>query len=102
MARNSLKFLGIVFDRDGSDEKFKLLKEHIRRDQEIEGWWHYLNNMYIVKTSKTTSKLTSEIHDILDDESFLIIEVNTQRSDGWLPPRAWKWFEKHAKEVVSG
>lgn len=60
------------------------------------GWWHYLDSTWFIKTSESPSewinKLRPHIDEILD--SILVIEIATKaRRNGWLPKKAWDWID---------
>lgn len=62
------------------------------------GWWHYLDSTWIIKTTESPAewgnKLRPHIDSILD--SILVVEISQNaRRSGWLTKKAWEWIDSN-------
>jgi len=56
-------------------------------------WWHYLDTVWIVKTTKNASDIFASIEPHIDKETDLIfINEISPDQQGWLPKKAWEWM----------
>lgn len=67
----------------------------------ITDWWHYLPNVYIVRSSHHEKILSDGIMARNPGLLFLIIEVNLGKTDGVLNKNAWEWIKDKSKSVFS-
>lgn len=59
----------------------------------LSSWWHYLpGSIFLVQTNLPLNQLNSLVSQHMGGLQFLIIEVNPDQSQGWLPKEAWKWL----------
>jgi hypothetical protein len=59
-------------------------------------WWHYINNVYIVASTKTASELyNAAIKGMTGIDNVYIVEINPKNEQGWLPKKAWEWLQKY-------
>ena len=69
------------------------------------GWWHYLDNTWLVSTDESATQLYNRLAPYLDGGDSLLIVQAGRDVQGWLPDDAWKWIERElvgvAREVVS-
>jgi len=63
--------------------------------QYISDWWHYLENVYIVISSLDVNQIYNLISPQLGGRNLLIIEINPNNAQGWLPKKAWEWIQKY-------
>lgn len=63
----------------------------------ITDWWHYIDETYLVVSNLDINILYNAIFPGVPQRYLLIIEVNPDNSQGWLPPNAWAWLEKYKK-----
>ncbi len=61
----------------------------------ISDWWHYMDETYMVVSSLDVNKLYSAIFPGVPQRYLLIIEVNANNAQGWLPKDAWTWLQKY-------
>lgn len=61
----------------------------------ISDWWHYTDNTYIVASSQTVGALYSATFPGVPGRHILVIEVNPNNAQGWLPKEAWTWLQKY-------
>ena len=59
----------------------------------MQAWWHYLASAYIIASVMNARQLQDEIHSRWDG-LFLVAEINTRNSGGWLPAEAWEWINE--------
>jgi hypothetical protein len=56
-------------------------------------WWHFLDQTYIVVTQFTPKELRERLVPQMEPtDHFLIVPVDPQQADGWLPKTAWEWM----------
>lgn len=64
--------------------------ETIKR--EANGWWHYLENVWIVNTWMTPHQFAQKLYPhITKDDRLLIVKITVEQQ-GWLPQDAWNWL----------
>lgn len=65
----------------------------------ISDWWQYMSNTYLIVSSLSVDQLYNLIvsSQILR-RYLLIIEVNPNNAQGWLPKKAWEWIEHYQKK----
>lgn len=61
----------------------------------ISDWWHYTDNTYIVASVQDVSALYRATFPGIPGKYILIIEVNPDNAQGWLPEAAWTWIKKY-------
>lgn len=61
----------------------------------ISDWWHYIDEAYLVATNREVSQLYNSVFPGVPRRYLLIIEVDPNNVQGWLPPAAWKWLQKY-------
>lgn len=61
----------------------------------ISDWWHYTDNVYIVASSQEVSDLYNVTFPGVPGRYILIIEVDPNNAQGWLPQKAWAWLQKY-------
>ena len=61
-----------------------------------EGWWHYLESLWIITSKLELNYWRDKINkSIGKDDTFIIIEIEKGKTDGWLPKEAWKWIKNN-------
>jgi len=61
----------------------------------LSDWWHYINDFYLVSTSLNVNDLYNIVFRGIPGRHLIIIEVNPNNSQGWLPKQAWDWLQKY-------
>ena len=61
----------------------------------ISDWFHYLDETYMIVSSKDVTSLYKAIFPGIPQRLLLIIEVNPNNAQGWLPKNAWAWIQKY-------
>ncbi|OGK11402.1 hypothetical protein A2954_06575 [Candidatus Roizmanbacteria bacterium RIFCSPLOWO2_01_FULL_37_12] len=84
-----------VFDRSLRSDYTKLHKA-IKDNRNILNWWHYLTSGYILISTESASELTNFMRENLpSDTYFIIMEINHNNYNGWLPQEAWDWIREN-------
>ncbi len=70
--------------------------ESLYRNKWITDWWHYTDNAYIVASTFDAGNLYNATYRGAYAMTYvLIIEINPQNVQGWLPKDAWTWLQKY-------
>jgi hypothetical protein len=64
--------------------------------QHSPGWWHYLDNTWLIHTGETAEQLYNRIAPkFFQNELFLIVQITPDAVlHGWLPNEAWDWINQ--------
>lgn len=61
-----------------------------------EGWWHYLESTWILRTSQSLSSWSDKIMNTIDEnDSFIIVDITKSDRNGWLDKKAWEWLKNN-------
>jgi hypothetical protein len=85
-----------IISYDPSTTNSAGLHKIIENNPDITHWWHYIKTAYLVKTTNNLDGIHSAILREWPNNRYLIIKVNPEYRNGWLPPDAWAWFKKNA------
>jgi len=89
----------LTFDRD-DNRNYKVVHDKLINLPSVITWWHYIASCYIlISDTNTASKLTSEIVKVLPNKRFLLVEINLNNRNGWLPVEAWTWIKKQVGRI---
>ncbi len=62
----------------------------------INAWWHYLKgSTYFIKTSLSANELYNKIYPGIPGRHLIIVEINANNKQGWLPKAAWDWINNN-------
>jgi len=61
----------------------------------ITDWWHYIDTGYLVVTLLEVNDLYNAIYPGIPQRNLLIVEINPNNAQGWLPKDAWTWLQKY-------
>lgn len=61
----------------------------------ISDWWHYTDATYLIASNLKVNQLYNSVFPGVPRRYLLIIEVNTNNAQGWLPMDAWRWLQKY-------
>ena len=82
----------ISYDLKKPDRDYTGLFEAIKG---FDGWWHYLESTWIVKTGDDPNQIWEKLKPHIDEnDNLLIIEAGKERQ-GWLPKKAWDWIRNN-------
>lgn len=69
-------------------------------------WLRYSQNCWLIWTERTASDTFNALKPYLaNDDQFLILEVNMNERNGWLPEWLWNWMnarQQYQSNAVSG
>lgn len=84
----------LVFDRDDFRDYKKLHNQIISIDGLV-NWFHYIKSSYILVTTEPSAKqLAKKIQILIPNKNYLLVEIDMENRQGWLPPKAWDWIHK--------
>jgi hypothetical protein len=85
----------LTFDRE-SDKDYSDFHKKLEKLTEVKYWFHYIKSSYImISDVQTATKLNELIKEIIPNTRFLILEVDLNNSNGYLPEQGWTWIRKH-------
>lgn len=60
-------------------------------------WWHYLDNVWLIKTDESASKLMDRVRPTINEgkDRILIIKVDPSNYWGYLPSKAHDWIKRN-------
>ena len=61
----------------------------------ISDWWHHIDTAYLITSNLDINQLYNLIYPGVPGRSLLIIEVDPNNAQGWLPRNAWEWIQKY-------
>jgi len=61
----------------------------------IADWWHYIDAAYMIASTLDVAQLYNLIFPGVPKRYLLIIEVDPNNAQGWLPRDAWTWLQKY-------
>lgn len=90
----------LTFDRDDNLD-YKAIHEGIVNSQSVINWWHYIKSSYIlICNTNNATTIQKEIIDVMPSKRFLLVEVNLQNRNGWLPQEAWDWIKAQTEKII--
>ena len=80
----------ITYDLLTPSKDYKALYDQIKT---YEAWWHHMESVWLVSTSKSLMDVATELKQYVDDkDNLLVIDVSGRERAGWLTRRAWDWM----------
>jgi len=64
----------------------------------ITDWWHYIDTTYLIVSSLEVNSLYNLTFPGVPKRHLLIIEVDPNNAQGWLPKDAWIWLQKYQRK----
>ena len=64
----------------------------------ITDWWHYIHTTYLIVSPLDVNSLYNLIYPGVPQRYLLIVEINPDNAQGWLPADAWTWLKKYKKQ----
>lgn len=92
-----MTFLQITYDSSQFYFDSQQLHDYIVGLPGIASWWHYLPNVYIVKTTNSEKAIADAILSQFNGLRFLITRIDINSSNGALPQAAWDWINNENK-----
>ncbi len=95
-----MKTYMITYDLHKPGQHYVSLYEEIK--SLANGWWHSMNNVWFVNTSKNASQIRDQIARRLDqNDKVLVMEVGPDWASQNLPKDASDWFKTHAMYLAA-
>lgn len=89
----------LTFDRDDNLD-YKSFHDSLISCPTVITWWHHIKSCYIlIADTKNATVLQQEIKGIIPNKRFLLLEVNLENRNGWLPLQAWEWIKKQTFKI---
>lgn len=89
-------FFAITYDISDSNEDHTAFFERI---QQLGAWMHYIEDTWILSTQRFSSseQIFAELEPLIDkkEDYVLVVRIDASDRQGWLPERAWDWFNEH-------
>ena len=85
----------ISYDLKSPDKDYESLYKAIKNSGST--WWHYLESMWLVKTTNSPKEVFDIIHPSMDKDDSLFITELSDNYYGWLPTKAWEWIRNNKK-----
>jgi hypothetical protein len=73
-----------------------VVHDTVIKDSTIDAWWHYLPNVWLIRTTQDATYHSNRILRILPGLSFLIVKIDLNDYNGYLPQAAWDWIKAHS------
>jgi hypothetical protein len=89
----------LTFDRDDFID-YTELHNNLVELPEVTTWWHYIKSSYILISSYSSSVVSKELMKLAPNKRFLLIEINLNNKNGWLPLDAWTWLNNQ-KDIIN-
>lgn len=92
----------VIFEKEMTNVvQRKTLHTKLTEDKSVFGWWHYMNNTYIIITNNTVNatSIRKFIQDILPNVNHFALQIRYDDYDGYLDEKAWTWIEESLKRV---
>lgn len=92
----------LVFDRDDFLD-YKSIHNQIISIDSLLNWFHYIKSSYILITNESSAKqLAKKIQPIIPQKSYLLVEIDMNNRQGWLPRKAWDWLKNQVDIINDG
>ncbi len=88
----------IALDVSDPDLNVGAIKDFVRNSKDFPSWWNYLPGIFLVTTPLTAEEVSSRLHSLSESTSFLVIAVEPEKSQGWLPENSWNWIKRRERE----
>lgn len=86
----------ITYDLKNPEKDYAPLYEAIKNCGS--DWWHYMESVWIVKTTISPQECFNRIREIITDgDRCFIVDITKQPRQGWLPTNAWNWIKEKEK-----
>lgn len=84
----------ITYDLKQPDRNYEPLYEAIKQCGTM--WWHYMESVWVIRTSLTPSECFDRLHTNIDSNDYLfVVDITNQPRQGWLPKEAWNWLKQN-------
>lgn len=84
----------ISYDLDTPGQKYTDLKDCIEKQIAI-SWCHYLESMYLVRSSLTPYEIIMKLKPFLDSNDSVIVTEITNSWSGWITDKQREWIKNN-------
>ena len=83
----------VTYDLHRPGQNYSSLFDAIKS---IGEWWHYLESVWLVKTSWNAAQVGEVLRKHIDEnDRLLIVDITGDATNGWLEQKAWDWINTH-------
>lgn len=72
------------------------LQQYIFDSADVLSYWNHLPLLYVIKTRADLTYMAEKFQPFFDGKFFIVMEVNPDNVNGFLPMQAWQWFKTPA------
>ena len=76
-----------------------VVKEHIKLDDRFSHWWNHLPGVFMVTSRLTADEITEQIRPLTGESRFLVVRVDLNDTEGWLPQKSWQWIKHRERDT---
>lgn len=73
------------------------VRNTVVNDSTIDAWWNQISNTFIIRTTQNAQYHASRILASYPGLSFLIVKIDLNEYNGYLPQVAWDWIRAHSE-----
>lgn len=89
----NFNFFLVAFDPADPSLNARVVHQYIADSKYIDGWWHWLPSVYIVRTKVGQILLSAQLRIVFGMSPHLVLPVNDPtKGTGVLDPEAWEWL----------
>jgi len=77
---------------DAPDMVLASIGVFLKTDERIGSWWNHVPFLYMMTSECDAATLSKSIAKLVKPWTFLVIKVDPEDSQGWMPERAWDWI----------
>ena len=74
------------------------IRERIRSEPKFTAWWNHIPYVFLITTPLTEAQVSKRLKPLTQGARFLVVEINPEHSEGWLPERAWRWIRRRSND----
>jgi hypothetical protein len=94
---STLYLISYKSDQNFNDVIFHGYIDSLYKKRTITDWWHYTDHTYMVVSNLDANGIYNAVFPGVPRRNLLIIAVNPNITQGWLPKTAWDWINKYKK-----
>jgi len=101
--QESKKKMNYIIIFDNTQLQFNLQEMHrfITTSPQVNDWWHYLPNVYIVDTRMTAKRMADSMRSYFIGLRFYITKLDLSDYNGVLAESAWEWMKRKTRQTFS-
>lgn len=90
----------LAFDVLESADATKAVKRLIKDSPDFPHWWNYIPGVFLLTSEMNAEQIADEIRPVSDDANFIVLEIDPNNSQGWLPEKSWEWIKRRGREKL--